>query len=224
MACGHIIKQSFNQFCCQRIHSGIITILQIQFRCLLQTRDFHIKKATFKTIIFKHMLPGSQAEGNKTQHKKTIQTVCSVVIFSVLLSLTSFGEALLSRGGEGGIGIDCMSLVWISKPVVLHPQEEGMSLSVFTIIVLVPFFVPVALRNPREKQSKNKPTTPQTRHANHLRHRQETPKAMQKKNICSQGNTLKGEVTTMLARPRFSSDLVNLHTNTIPINISPKHF
>ena len=47
------------------------------------------------------MLPGSQAEGNKTQHKKTIQTVCSVVIFSVLLSLTSFGEALLSRGGGG---------------------------------------------------------------------------------------------------------------------------
>ena len=105
------------------------------------------------------MLPGSQAEGNKTQLKKTIQTVCSVVIFSVLLSLTSFGEALLSRGGgEGGIGIDCMSLVWISKPVVLHPQEEGMSLSVFTIIVLVPFFVPVAVRNPREKQGKNKPT------------------------------------------------------------------
>lgn len=102
MACGHIIKQSFNQFCCQRIHSGIITILQIQFRCLLQTRDFHIKKATFKTIVFKHMLPGSQAEGNKTQHKRTIQTVCSVVIFSVLLSLTSFGEALLSRGGQGG--------------------------------------------------------------------------------------------------------------------------
>ena len=102
MACGHIIKQSFNQFCCQRIHSGIITILQIQFRCLLQTRDFHIKKVTFKTIIFKPMLPGSQAEGNKTQHKKTIQTVCSVVIFSVLLSLTSFGEALLSRGGGGG--------------------------------------------------------------------------------------------------------------------------
>ena len=48
MACGHIIKQSFNQFCCQRIHSGIITILQIQFRCLLQTRDFHIKKTTLK--------------------------------------------------------------------------------------------------------------------------------------------------------------------------------
>ena len=146
MACGHIIKQSFNQFCCQRIHSGIITILQIQFRCLLQTRDFHIKKVTFKTIIFKHMLPGSQAEGNKTQHKKTIQTVCSVVIFSVLLSLTSFGEALLSRGGrEGGIGRDCMSLVWISKPIVLHPQEEGMSLSVFTIIVFVPFFLSVAV-------------------------------------------------------------------------------
>ena len=102
MACGHIIKQSFNQFCCQRIHSGIITILQIQFRCLLQTRDFHIKKVTFKTIIFTHMLPGSQAEGNKTQHKKTIQTLCTVVIFSVLLSLTSFREALWSRGIGGG--------------------------------------------------------------------------------------------------------------------------
>ena len=43
-----------------------------------------------------------------------------------------------------------------------------MSLSVFTIIVLVPFFVPVAVRNPREKQGKNKPTTQQTRHANDL--------------------------------------------------------
>ena len=41
-----------------------------------------------------------------------------------------------------------------------------MSLSVFTIIVLVPFFVPVAVRNLREKQGKNKPTTRQTRHAN----------------------------------------------------------
>ena len=43
----------------------------------------------------------------------------------------------------GGIGIDCMSLVCISKPLVLHPQEEGMSLSVFTITEFVPFFVPV---------------------------------------------------------------------------------
>ena len=43
-----------------------------------------------------------------------------------------------------------------------------MSLSVFTIIVLVPFFVPVAVRNAREKQGKNKPTTRQTRHANDL--------------------------------------------------------
>ena len=50
-------------------------------------------------------------------------------------------------GGGGGVGIDCRSLVWISKPVVLHPQdpEEGMSLSVFTIIVFMPFFVPVAV-------------------------------------------------------------------------------
>ena len=41
-----------------------------------------------------------------------------------------------------------------------------MSLSVFTIIVLVPSFVPVAVRNLHEKQGKNKPTTRQTRHAN----------------------------------------------------------
>ena len=40
------------------------------------------------------MLSGFRAEGNITQHKKTIQTLCSVVIFSVTLRDIFWGGPL----------------------------------------------------------------------------------------------------------------------------------